>query len=130
MTADLFGPIQTVTDRSLRKACMAVKEKHEHEKNYKYPEECTNIVDQRAGSSASALRWNDYYDGYSKKYLIPFKMDSSDGNFRHLLQLRIIKINDIWQKNRVPLELVFWTEQDAQERALRTAKTLTIKFQL
>ena len=130
MTADLFGPIYKVPDRSLRKACLAVKEKHEHEKNYKYPEECANIVDQRAGFSASALRWNDYYDGYSKKYLIPFKMDSSDGNFRHLLQLRIIKINDVWQENSVPLELVFWTDRDAPERVLRTTKTLPIEFYL
>ena len=55
-------------------------------------------------------------------------MDSSDGNFRHLLQLRIIKINDVWQKNSVPLELVYWTKRDAPERVLRTAKTLPIKF--
>lgn len=105
-----------------------MKEKHNNENGYKYPKECANIVDQRAGFSDKALRWKDYYDGYSKKYLIPFKMDSTDGDFRHLLQMRIIKINDVWKNNRVPLELVFWTEEDAKERVLHTTKTLNNKF--
>ena len=40
-------------------------------------------------------------------------MDSNDGDFRHYLQLKITKVNDVWKNNRVPLELVFWTKQDA-----------------
>ena len=95
------------------KACLALKEKHQNENDYKYPEECSRVVDQRAGFDAKALRWNDYYDRHDKKYLIPFKMDSNDGDFRHYLQLKITKVNDVWKNNRVPLELVFWTQQDA-----------------
>ena len=40
-------------------------------------------------------------------------MNSNDGDFRHYLQLKITRINDVWKNNRVPLELVFWTKQDA-----------------
>ena len=91
-----------------------------NEEDYKYPEECANIVDQRAGFSTNALKWNDYYDSKNEKYLIPFKINAKDGNFRRFFQLRIIRINRVWQDNRVPLELVFWTERDAQARFQRT----------
>ena len=109
-------------NRSLRKACLAVKEKHQHEHDYKYPEECENIVDQRAGFAASAFKWNEYYDQDGQKYLIPFKINSKDGHFRRFVQLRIKIINDVWRNNGVPLELVFWTSQDAQARFQRTLR--------
>ena len=45
-------------------------------------------------------------------------MDATDKDFRYWLQLKIISINDVWQNNDIPLELVFWTERDIQERTL------------
>ena len=106
---------------SSTKACLAVKENHKHEEHHKYPEECANMIfHQRAGFPASQLKWNDYYDTNAKKYLIPFKINANDRNFRRFLQLRIVRINNVWRNNRVPLELAFWTSKDAQGRFQRT----------
>ena len=104
------------------KACLALKEKYKEVLGYQLPKECSEIVDQlRAGFDSSALLWNNYFSSYRRKFLIPFKMDATDGDFRYWLQLKIISINDIWQNNDIPLELVFWTERDVQERTLPIA---------